>query len=460
MAHEVHTTEHTITVAAAPEAVFALVERAQDWPFVFPPSLHVEYLERSDDEERLRIWATANGEVKSWTSRRTLDRDGLRIRFRQEVSQDPVAAMGGEWVIEALPDGGSRVRLLHDFEAVDGLERNVSWILEAIERNSGAELAALESAALRAGTDEAPYTFEDSVRIDAPAQEVRDFLHDAGRWQERLPHVARVLLKEDTPDVQHLEMDTRTPDGSTHTTASVRICLPDGRISYKQLQTPALMSVHTGEWTVRETPSGCVAVSRHTVVVNAAAVTKVLGADATTADARTFIRDALGGNSTITMRHAKEYAEGRAKAEPVPPAEYASIQRFYARQMRLLDEGEGDAWADTFTEDGTFDQSSFAEPVRGRAAIAAAVRGRPAAPAGTVRRHWLGLPAAWRFPDGSVRTGYDALVVSTAEGAAPEIRLSTSCQDVLVADEDGTGDGTGTGDGWLVRSRYVGHDGQ
>ncbi|WTP55116.1 nuclear transport factor 2 family protein [Streptomyces tauricus] len=160
------------------------------------------------------------------------------------------------------------------------------------------------------------------------------------------------------------------------------------------------------------------------------------------------------------MRHAKEYAEGRAKAEPVPPAEYASIQRFYARQMRLLDEGEGDAWADTFTEDGTFDQSSFAEPVRGRAAIAAAVRGRPAAPAGTVRRHWLGLPAAWRFPDGSVRTGYDALVVSTAEGAAPEIRLSTSCQDVLVADEDGTGDGTGTGDGWLVRSRYVGHDGQ
>ncbi|MCX5527382.1 nuclear transport factor 2 family protein [Streptomyces bobili] len=150
------------------------------------------------------------------------------------------------------------------------------------------------------------------------------------------------------------------------------------------------------------------------------------------------------------MRHAKEYAEERAGTEPVAPAEYASVQRFYAGQMRLLDEGEGDAWADTFTEDGTFDQSSFAEPVRGRAAIAAAVRGRPAAPAGTVRRHWLGLPAAWRFPDGSVRTAYDALVVSTAAGAAPVIRLSTSCQDVLVAD----------GDGWLVSHRYVGHDGQ
>ncbi|GGX44714.1 SRPBCC family protein [Streptomyces fructofermentans] len=449
MPHKVHRTEHSITVAAAPEAVFGLVERAEDWPHVFPPSLHVEYLERSGDEERLRIWATANGEVKSWTSRRELDRAGLRIRFRQEVSQAPVAAMGGEWIVEALPDGGSRVRLLHDFRAVDDLERNVTWILEAIERNSAAELAALESAALRAGTDEAPHTFEDSVRIDAPAEDVRAFLRDAGRWQERLPHVARVLLKEDTPDVQHLEMDTRAPDGSTHTTASVRICLPDGRIAYKQSQTPALMSVHTGEWTVRETPSGCVAVSRHTVVVNAAAVTAVLGATATTADARAFIQDALGGNSTITMRHAKAYAEGRAGTEPVPPDVYASLQQFYARQMRLLDEGEGDAWAATFAEDGVFDQSTFTEPLRGRTTIAAAVRERPDAPPGTVRRHWLGLPAAWRFPDGSVRTAYDALVVATATGAAPVIRLSTSCRDVLVQD----------GDGWLVSHRYVGHDG-
>ncbi|MFE9119657.1 SRPBCC family protein [Streptomyces sp. NPDC007172] len=450
MAHEVHTTEHTITVAAAPESVFALVERAQDWPHVFPPSLHVECLERSGDEERLRIWATANGEVKTWTSRRTLDREGLRIRFRQEISQDPVAAMGGEWIVEALPDGGSRVRLLHDFRAVGDLESNVGWILEAIERNSGAELAALEAAALRTGTDEAPYTFEDAVRIDAPAREVRDFLRDAELWQQRLPHVARVLLKEDMPDVQHLEMDTRAPDGSTHTTASVRICLPDGRIAYKQLRTPALMSVHTGEWSVQETPSGCVAVSRHTVVVNSEAVSRVLGPAATTAEARAFIRDALGGNSTITMRHAKEHAERQARTVPLPPAEYASVQQFYARQMRLLDEGDGEAWAATFTEEGAFEQTSFTEPVRGRASIARAVRERPAAPAGTVRRHWLGLPAAWRFPDGSVRTGYDALVVSTTEGAAPVIRLSTSCQDVLVAD----------GDGWLVSHRHVGHDGQ
>ncbi|EDY42535.1 SRPBCC family protein [Streptomyces sp. SPB074] len=450
MSHAPHTTEHTITVAAAPETVFALVERAGDWPHVFPPTLHVEYLERADDEERLRIWATANGEVKSWTSRRVLDRAGLRIRFRQEVSQDPVAAMGGEWIVEPLPDGGSRVRLLHDFRAVDDLEHHVAWIRKAIEQNSAAELAALASAARRAGTEEEPYTFEDSVRVDAPAEEVRTFLREAGQWQERLPHVARVLLEEDTPGVQHLRMDTRGPDGSTHTTASIRICLPDGRITYKQSQTPALMSVHTGEWTVRETPWGSVAVSRHTVVVNPGAVTKVLGASATVADAHAFIRDALGGNSTITMRHAKEFAERQGRTEPVGPAEYASIQQFYARQTRLLDEGDGAGWAGTFTDDGVFDQSAFTEPVRGRASIASAVRKRPAPPPGTVRRHWLGLPAAWRFPDGSVRTGYDALVVSTPAGAAPVLRLSTTCGDVLVAD----------GDSWLVRHRYVGHDGQ
>ena len=55
---------------------------------------------------------------------------------------------------------------------------------------------------------------------------------------ERLPHVARVVLTEDTPGLQFLEMDTRTKDGSTHTTKSVRVCFPDTRIAYKQITLP------------------------------------------------------------------------------------------------------------------------------------------------------------------------------------------------------------------------------
>ncbi|MFF4159683.1 SRPBCC family protein [Streptomyces sp. NPDC001678] len=461
---DVHETEHTITVAAPAGTVFALVESVDDWPHVFPPTLHVECLERAGAEERIRIWATANDQVKNWTSRRTVDREGLRIRFRQEVSRHPVASMGGEWIVEPLPDGHTRVRLTHDFRAVDDLPENVAWISRAVDRNSGAELAALKAAAERTAAeradggrtgdgrtgDGAAFTFEDTVRVDAPAGDVHAFLLEAQLWQDRLPHVARVVLKEDTPDVQLLEMDTRTADGSTHTTSSIRICLPGRRIVYKQLRTPALMAAHTGCWTVTEDPAGSVVTSRHTVVIDPGAIASVLGGTATPEDARAFVRRALGHNSTTTMRHAKEYAEGRCADRPVTPATYASLQRFYAAQMRLLDDGEGQAWAGTFAEDGEFAQSAGPAPLRGRAAIAAAVRSAAGRARSARRRHFTGMLTARQSPDGSVRTRFYALVVDTEEGASPVLRLSASCQDSLAPE----------GDGWLVRRRLVEHDGR
>ncbi|MEU3353826.1 SRPBCC family protein [Streptomyces sp. NPDC037389] len=450
---DVRKTEHTVTVAAPAGTVFGLIENVADWPHVFPPTLHVEHLERGGAEERIRIWATANEEVKDWTSRRTPDRAGLRIRFRQEVSRHPVAAMGGEWRVEPLPGGGCRVRLTHDFRAVDDGPEHLAWIERAVDRNSEAELAALKAAAERPGGAGAAFTFEDTVRVDAPADDVHAFLLAAGEWEERLPHVSRVVLKEDAPGVQLLEMDTRAADGSTHTTSSVRICLPGRRIVYKQRRTPALLAAHTGRWTVEETPAGALVTSRHTVVVDPSAVVPVLGPGATAEDARAFVRQALGHNSTTTMRHAKEYAEARAGGRPVPPATYAALQQFYAAQLRLLDDGEGGAWAETFAEDGEFDGnngdgSNRPKPLRGRAAIAAAVAA--AGPRPGRRRHFTGMLTARQRPDGSVVTRFYALVVDTGTGEAPALRLTATCEDALVPDGAG---------GWLVRRRLVAHDG-
>ncbi|MGV9249250.1 aromatase/cyclase [Streptomyces sp. NPDC003710] len=306
----VHETEHEIVLSAPPQAVFDLLAEVTGWPSVFPPTVHADYLERGEHEERIRLWATANDEVKSWTSRRELDRDRLRIRFRQEVSQSPVAAMGGEWVIEPQPSGRTRVLLRHDFRAVGDDPANVAWIRQAIDRNSAAELGSLEAAADRtlSGKD-LVMSFQDQVRVDGPAKRVYDFLYAADSWPERLPHVARVALTETTPHVQVLEMDTSTADGSVHTTRSVRVCFPDDRIVYKQLLTPALMSVHTGRWLIEEDGRGTLVTSEHTVVIEPDAVTRVLGGGATVADARRYIREALGRNSTTTMRHAKDYAE-------------------------------------------------------------------------------------------------------------------------------------------------------
>lgn len=304
-------TEHTVTVDAPARRVFDLIVDVGRWPETFPPTLHVEHVERSRTQERIRIWATANGAVKNWTSHRRLDHDRLTVRFRQEVSQPPVAAMGGEWIVEPISSTESRVRLLHDFRAVGDDPEKVAWIEQAIDRNSGAELAALRTAAQQAeARADLILTFEDTVEISGGAKDAYTFVNEAHLWPERLPHVSGASLAEDVPGVQTLEMETRAPDGSTHTTRSVRICFPHERIVYKQLRTPALMTAHTGRWLFREDADGTRITSVHTVVLNEEAIPAVLGPDASVADARAFVQNALSRNSTTTMEYAAAHARG------------------------------------------------------------------------------------------------------------------------------------------------------
>ncbi|TXS47482.1 aromatase/cyclase [Streptomyces sp. OR43] len=304
--------EHTITVEAPAVAIYRLIAEVENWPRIFPPTIHVDHVERGAGEERIRIWATANGEAKNWTSRRTLDPKSLRITFRQEVSTPPVAAMGGTWIIEPLSGTSSRVRLLHDYRAVGDDPEGLKWIDEAVDRNSRSELAALKTnVELAHVSEELTFSFEDTVQIAGAAKDAYDFVNEAGLWVERLPHVASVRFSEDTPGLQTLEMDTRAKDGSTHTTKSYRVAFPHHRIAYKQVTLPALMTLHTGYWTFAENDGGVAATSQHTVVLNTANIAAVLGADATVADAREYVRSALSTNSRATLGHAKDYAENR-----------------------------------------------------------------------------------------------------------------------------------------------------
>ncbi|MFJ4774537.1 aromatase/cyclase [Streptomyces uncialis] len=305
--------EHEITVAAPAKDVYRLLAEVENWPRLFPPSVYVDVLERDGALERIRIWATANGEAKHWTSIRELDPDGLRIEFRQEVSAPPVASMRGTWIVEPQGDDTSRLRLLHEYRAIDDDPEGLAWIDQAVDRNSRVELpsvkAGLEEVTRAA---ELALSFVDTVTVDGSAKDLYDFVNEADRWSERLPHVSEVKLTEDTPGLQVLRMETLTADGSAHTTESVRVCFPHHKIVYKQTTLPALMNLHTGYWLFEEGADGVTrASSQHTVVLNAENITKVLGADATVADAREFIRNALGGNSRATLGHAKDYAQAR-----------------------------------------------------------------------------------------------------------------------------------------------------
>jgi aromatase len=302
--------EHEIVVSAPAETLYRLIAEAEAWPQVFPPTIFVDRVEGGEHTERIRIWATAKGEPKNWTSRRELDRTGLRITFRQEASAHPVASMGGTWIFEPLPDGGTRVRLLHDYRAAGDDPKHLAWIDEVVDRNSRSELGALkEIAENAAATAELTFSFTDTVQVAGSAKDVFDFINEAQLWSERLPHVATVRLTEDAPGLQTLEMDTRAKDGSTHTTKSYRVTFPPQRIAYKQVTLPALMTVHTGIWTFTENDEGVSASSQHTVVLNTANIAQVLGPDAGVAEAREYVRTALSTNSRATLEHAKAYAE-------------------------------------------------------------------------------------------------------------------------------------------------------
>ncbi|MDQ2835916.1 MAG: aromatase/cyclase [Actinomycetota bacterium] len=306
--------EHEITVAAPAPAVYRLIAEVTNWPRIFPPTIYVDRFDHDESSERIRIWATANGEVKSWTSMRTLDAAAHRITFRQEVSTPPVAAMGGAWVIEALPDGHCRVRLQHDYRAVDDDPAGLAWIDEAVDRNSRSELAALK-ANLESATAEdlLVFSFEDSLRMRGSAEAAYDFVNAADLWPQRLPHVASVRLREDTAGLQDLQMETRAGDGSTHTTRSFRICQFPRRIAYKQVTLPALMTLHTGLWSFRPEGSGeLTASSQHTVAINPEAIARVLGPAADVADAKRYLHTALSTNSLATLRHAKDHVESAA----------------------------------------------------------------------------------------------------------------------------------------------------
>ncbi|MER5873468.1 aromatase/cyclase [Streptomyces sp. NPDC002044] len=302
-------TRHSLVSSAPARALYDLAADVSRWPALFAPSVHAHHLELGDRTERFRLWASVNGEVKTWVSRRELDPAGLRIRFRQEVSAAPIASMSGEWIFLPLPGGGTEIVLLHEFTAVGDDPATVDWINGALDRNSPVELAALARVAeLATDVEDVLFSFTDTATLSCSAERAYAFIHRADQWPDLLPHVRRVTLRTDSAGVQDLEMDTLTADGSAHTTRSVRVCVPGELIAYKQVVPPRLLLGHSGRWEFTGTADGAVVTAEHTVLIDPEAVEAQLGAGATLADARRFLRTALGGNSRTTLEYAQKHA--------------------------------------------------------------------------------------------------------------------------------------------------------
>lgn len=127
-------------------------------------------------------------------------------------------------------------------------------------------------------------------------------------------------------------------------------------------------------------------------------------------------------------------APQRAQAPAWSAALHAEAQQFYAHQMQLLDLGEAEQWAQTFTQDATFAVPTLPEPVRGRPGLVAATRRTAAelAAAGQRHRHFVGMLDVRPRPDGVLDVRSYAIVYASQIGGASRVHRVCVCEDVLV----------------------------
>jgi aromatase len=297
----IRTARKTVRVAAPPRQVYQLIADTARWPQLFEPTVHVEHLGGSGTTERVRLWELIDNDVRCGESQRELNPRRLQVRFRREETQHPVASMGGLWLV--VPKGsGSLVALDHYYRVVDDDPADTRWLAEVVDRTGEAMLSALRENAERVEPLEALLmSCTDSVDIGGDPRDVYDFLARAQDWPQRLPHVDRVLMNEDVPDIQHLESDVRLPNGSVHTTSMVRVCVPQTRIVYKYVKPPWIMRAHTGSFTIATLPHGVRATAEHTVLLRQEST-------------KDTVRQVLRELSLAALGRAKEFAEARRPA--------------------------------------------------------------------------------------------------------------------------------------------------
>ncbi|MDJ1136898.1 SRPBCC family protein [Streptomyces iconiensis] len=304
------TVSRTVTLSAPLTTVFGLVLRVHEAPQWHPGAIHAEHLGRSDngDTDRVRLWSLKDEKsVRTRVLRREI-RDGESIVFEHEDPARPGGGVRGGWYFTARADDVTEVEMRHDLGPADA----GPGLAEAVARETVRYLDALREAAEHdTERRRLVLSFEDPLFIVGDVKDVYDVLYEADRWPERMAHVDRLTMTEDEPNIQFFDMDTRTSDGSPHTTRSVRVCLPHREIVYKQIRLPRLLDAHTGYWRFTEAPEGVLARAGHSVTIKPSAL-GLLGEGTTAGDARRYLRRVLGTNSMGNLRVAKGYAEERA----------------------------------------------------------------------------------------------------------------------------------------------------
>jgi uncharacterized protein (TIGR02246 family) len=131
---------------------------------------------------------------------------------------------------------------------------------------------------------------------------------------------------------------------------------------------------------------------------------------------------------------------GTAFAAQLTPADYTEIQQLYARYNQAIDQGNADAWADTFTADGV-----FAKNFKGRDALKGFINTWRTSPQmnGAARRHFSADLVITPSADGA--TGLVSAMLIDLSTKPMSVASYINYNDVLVK----------TAQGWRFKSRDI-----
>lgn len=95
---------HSIPCSAPANAVYAIISNTSRWPDIFEPCRNVEFLEKSNGSEVIRITAEVNGVDMQWLSHRLLLDDIHGIDFETNPPLPLLKFMRGRWRLVPLEE--------------------------------------------------------------------------------------------------------------------------------------------------------------------------------------------------------------------------------------------------------------------------------------------------------------------------------------------------------------------
>ncbi|CUU59344.1 aromatase [Parafrankia irregularis] len=306
---------HSVVLRADPDTVYGLIRSTDSWPRLFAACVGTSVLERSDDQETVRVEAEQDGRPVAWNTRRRYVDSVRRVEYDLPVPMPFLESMHGVWRVVPLENGRCLLtvdrhwRLLADVRGIrDGISTRseaAAFVRDFVDGNAAAEMLAIR--AFVEENTEALVSLTSRYRLPHSPDRVFALLADIGGWPAMLDHLDSLDVLYDDGAHQEFTMKVRTAPGTAGSAGelecirSVRHC--DERtlsITYFQPQPPPAMLRHAGHWQVRGIAGGSEVISHHTVVLDRDGSAEVSGAHELRRR-KTLVADLLERNSRATV---------------------------------------------------------------------------------------------------------------------------------------------------------------